>query len=137
MKDRKLHSLKRDELLKMLLELEMENELLSRENAQLKKQLAGRTIMIERAGTLADASAQLAGLLSAAQETADIYLENVNRICACKEEESRNLIEKTREFCLSYAKRTEALGADRTGGGSVPLSEQVEALFDISGGQGG
>ena len=77
MADLQLRKLRREELLRMLLEMEQENEQLAAENRELKKQLAQREIAIAESGSLADAALRLSGVFEAAQEAADLYLENV------------------------------------------------------------
>ena len=120
MADQPLKKLRRDELLRMLLELERENEQLAEQNAQLRQQLADRNIRLSDAGTLAEASARLSGLLETAQDTADLYLENVRRLC------------------LEYARKTTELCADPSLrlGSAEQLEGQVRALFDNAQGEG-
>ncbi len=77
-----LHRLRREDLLKMLLELEQENERLADENKRLRDELANRNLAIEEAGSLAEAALKLSGVFEAAQEAADLYLENVRNRAA-------------------------------------------------------
>lgn len=72
-----LHRLKREELLQMLLELEQENERLAEDNRRLREELANRNLAIQEAGSLAEAALKLSGIFEAAQEAADLYLENI------------------------------------------------------------
>ena len=81
-RDRRLQRLRREELLQILLELEEENEQLTEENVRLKKKLDEREIAIAEAGNLAEAALSLSGVFAAAQEAADIYLHNVERMCS-------------------------------------------------------
>ena len=80
MADRQLRKLRREELLQMLLEMEQENEQLAQENRRLKEQLAEREVRIAEAGSLAEAALRLSGVFEAAQEAADLYVENVRRM---------------------------------------------------------
>jgi len=80
MADRQLRKLRREELLQMLLEIEQENEQLAKENRRLREQLAQREIGIAEAGSLAEAALKLSGVFEAAQEAADLYVENVRRL---------------------------------------------------------
>ena len=79
MADRQLRKLRRDELLRMLLEMEQENEQLAAENRELRRQVAQRELAIAESGSLAEAALKLSGVFEAAQEAADLYLENVKR----------------------------------------------------------
>ena len=81
MTNQQLKKLRREELLRMLLELEQENEALAKENRLLRKELQSREIAIKEAGSLAEAALQLSGVFEAAQEAADLYLENVKQRC--------------------------------------------------------
>lgn len=81
-RDRRLQRLRREELLQILLELEEENEQLTNENIRLKKLLDEREIALADAGNLAEAALSLSGIFEAAQEAADIYLHNVEQLCA-------------------------------------------------------
>ncbi|MDO4807508.1 MAG: hypothetical protein Q4A07_09670 [Coriobacteriales bacterium] len=94
--DRQLQKLRRDELLEILLEVEQENEQLTKQNLELRDQLANREISINRAGSLADASIQLSGVLLAAQDAADMYVQNVKALC------------------VEYARKIEGLCRDRS-----------------------
>ena len=80
MADARLRKLRREELLQMLLDLERENEQLAQENRELREQLAKREIAIGQAGSLAEAALKLSGVFEAAQEAADLYVENVRRM---------------------------------------------------------
>ncbi len=117
-----LHKLKRAELLELLLEVEQENELLAHKNAELQGKLSERELAITNAGSLADAAVQLSGVLSTAQETADLYLENVQRLC------------------LEYADKTESLCEEAIQNTGLPqprLRQQVLELFESTPAQGG
>ncbi len=77
--DRRLQKLKRDELLQILLEVEQENEQLVEENRRLKAQLAQREVVLQEAGSIAEASLRLSGVFEAAQRAADLYVASVKR----------------------------------------------------------
>lgn len=85
MTDAELRKLKRTDLLEMLLEQSKENEALKEEVEQLKSQLASREIKINEAGTIAQASFELNGVLEAAQAAAQQYLDNLARLEERKE----------------------------------------------------
>ena len=67
----------------------MKIDALEKQTSGMQQRLENRAIAIEQAGTLAQASIELNGLLAAAQSTADQYLENIrsrmaeqDRLCA-------------------------------------------------------
>ena len=81
MTDKELKKLSRSELLEMLIiqskrvdELEKLNQSLER---ALEEERANRTIMLEEAGSIAEAALRLNGIFEAAQAAADQYLENI------------------------------------------------------------
>lgn len=80
MTDKKLRRLSREALLEMLLEQSKEVERLKLQNQELTEQLESRRIMIDRAGSIAEASLQLNQIFEAAQRVADQYLENVRQL---------------------------------------------------------
>lgn len=86
MTDKELRKLSRLDLLEIMHSLsvrndELEQEItnLQQENASLKEQLDSRKIRIEKAGSLAKAALELAGVFEAAQDAANLYLENLEQ----------------------------------------------------------
>ena len=133
--DRQLHKLRRDELLEILLEVEQENEQLTEQNVQLRQQLANREFSIQEAGSLADASLRVSGVLEAAQEAADLYLQNVKRVCDQREAAQNELLDKTTSLCMDLARRTEALcqqaaSSSGTKAQAPVLQDKVRAMID-------
>ena len=121
--DKELQRLKRVDLLELLLEQSKENESLKQalkekdsEMKQLQKKLEDRTIMIEEAGTIAEASFQLNGVLEAAENAAKQYLDNLRemhdreRIEFVKKEEA--LEQKCLEMLEMTSKRCDELMAE-------------------------
>lgn len=88
MTDKELKKLKRSELLEMLLEQTKRVESLEKELELKNKELENRRIIIEKAGSIAEASLCLNKVFEAAQQAADQYLENVMLINGGSETES-------------------------------------------------
>lgn len=88
MTDRELKKLSRAELLELLLEAGQENERLREQLKKTKDLLADKTVMIENAGSIAEAALALNGVFEAAQKAADQYLENVRHLAKEAEEEA-------------------------------------------------
>jgi len=86
MTDKQLKKLNRAELLELLLEQSREIDRLQAELAETKDALLERNIKIESCGSIAEAAAEVNSLFHAAQRAADMYLLNVQRICAEKAE---------------------------------------------------
>lgn len=80
MTDKALKRLSRAELLEMLLAQVEENEQLKKRLAQLQAQLENRQILIQDAGSIAEAAMQLNNVFQAADAAASQYLENVQRL---------------------------------------------------------
>lgn len=86
MADNTLRKLKRAELLEMLIEQGKEAEKLRKQVEELTQKLSDRQILLDRAGTIAEASFQLNGVLEAAQEAAQQYLDNLDGVIRRQEE---------------------------------------------------
>lgn len=80
MTQREMRRLRRADLLELLITLSKENEQLQAELEEAKKQLAQRKIMIENAGSIAEAALRLNGVFEAAQAAADQYLESLHHV---------------------------------------------------------
>ena len=80
MTDKELRRLSRSELLEMLLSLTEENEKLKIRLEQAEDQLRDRRILIDKAGSIAEAALQLNKVFEAADRAAQQYLENVRRM---------------------------------------------------------
>lgn len=104
MTDKELRRLKRQALLELLLEKTEENEKLAAELEQAKQKLSQRDIAVANAGTLAEAAASINGMLSAADETAKQYLENIRNT----EERCRVMTENAKAEAEQIVKDAEA-----------------------------
>ena len=76
MTDKELKKLNRLELLEILVKQQERIEELEGQLASANERLEDRQIIIMEAGSLAEASLELTKIFSAAQEAADLYLEN-------------------------------------------------------------
>lgn len=96
MTDKELRKLKRADLLSIMLEQSREIEQLRQKLNTAEASLRDRTIKIEQAGSIAEASLQLSGVFEAAQLACQQYTQNIaqlsqkqDEICAQREKESR------------------------------------------------
>lgn len=80
MTDKDLRRMSRRELLELLLYQMEENERLRNQLNKANKKLKSRSIIIEEAGSIAEAALKLNGVFEAAQEAASQYLENIRRL---------------------------------------------------------
>ena len=114
MKDKELRKLSRKDLLEMLLAQSREVEALKEQLKKSSEKLEDRRIMINNAGSIAEASLRLNGVFEAAQKAAEQYMENLQRqaeICAEMERESRdraeNLLSETKRKCRAMESETQ------------------------------
>ena len=80
MTDKDLKRLRRDELLEMLIVQSKKMEQLQEELDAARAALESREIMLQEAGSIAEASLRINGVFEAAQAAAQQYLENVRRM---------------------------------------------------------
>ena len=94
MTQQELKYLRRTKLREMLLEQYRENEQLQSQIKQLQEQMEQREIVIDNAGSIAEAAMQLNGVFDSAQKACDQYAESVEKL----QERSRRIcsrMEKT------------------------------------------
>lgn len=96
--------LKRAELLELLIEQTEENQRLMKAAKRLEAQLAQRVILVEEAGSIAEAALGLSKVFEQAQDAADRYLESVRQ----KEDEARRLLQQTEQSCRQQLEKTRA-----------------------------
>jgi hypothetical protein len=77
MMEKDLRRLSRRELLTLLTKTTKENDELKRQLREKNRMLNAREIVIDNAGSLAEAALQLNGIFEAAQKVADTYITNV------------------------------------------------------------
>ena len=88
MTDKELRKLNRSELLELMLEQSREIDRLQSELEETRAALTERNLKIDSCGSIAEAAAEVNYLFQSAQKAADMYLLNVQRICAEKAEEA-------------------------------------------------
>lgn len=79
MTDKEVRRLSRAELLEIMVDQGKEIDKLRAQLEEARQQLADRQIIIQEAGSLAEAALRLNGFFEAAQRAADQYLENIRR----------------------------------------------------------
>lgn len=119
MTDRELRKLSRAELLGLLLEESRENERLREQLNQANQALIGKNIALTKAGSIAEAALALNGVFDAAEQAAQQYLDNIQRLsgeqqtlCQRMEDEARQKAEKmlaeTRRRCSQMEAEAQA-----------------------------
>ena len=79
MTEKELLSLKKSELLEIMLAQSREIDSLRAQLAEANARLEERRIAIEESGSIAEASLQLTKIFEEAQKAADLYVENMKR----------------------------------------------------------
>lgn len=80
MTDKELRRLSRSELLEMMISLTEENKKLKIRLEQAEARLRDRRILIDKAGSIAEAALQLNNVFEDADRAVQQYLENVRRM---------------------------------------------------------
>ena len=100
MDDKKIRKISKRELLEILLEQAKKIKELESELDKTNKKLETKKMIIEEAGTFADASAKLNGIFEVAEETANQYLVNVKEKCKKIENNTKKECQKLKEVML-------------------------------------
>ncbi len=82
MEQKQLKKLSRVELLELMLEQSRMIDSLREEIAAAKEQLRERNLRVGACGSIAEAAAEVSSLYSSARTAADLYLDNILRVCS-------------------------------------------------------
>ena len=107
MTDKEIRKLSRLELLELMVTISEENDDLRQKADDLQKQLDARSIDIDSAGSIAEASLELSGVFEAAQDAADRYLENIRKIGISAKKDADRMIAKAKKTCADMEKDAE------------------------------
>lgn len=99
MTERDLKKLNRTDLLELLLQQSREMEQLQDELAQTKHQLSRRTIVLNEAGSIAEAALQLNGVFAAAENACAQYIESIQHLSGQQEEVCQQMLQETQAKC--------------------------------------
>lgn len=110
MTDKDLRKLSRMDLLEMLIEQGREVERLKNELKEAKDQLVNKELVVQEAGSLAEAALKVNGVYEAAEAAAQQYLDNIKNLSAkyetiCKQKEAaceariEKMILETNKYC--------------------------------------
>lgn len=107
MTDRELRRLSRTDLLELLLAQRRENEQLRCILDQTQSQLADRTIKINSAGSIAEASLQLSNIFTAAQDSCQYYIENIQSLNERQVQVCQQMEQETKQKCNRMVEEAE------------------------------
>lgn len=86
MREKELRKLRRQDLLELLLEQEKEIARLEKLLNETNEKLQERNLVMEQAGSIAEAALRLNGVFETAQKAADQYLESVRALAGQSED---------------------------------------------------
>lgn len=98
--------LRRGDLLELLIEQTEENQRLMNKISQLETKLSERVIVMEQAGSIADAALGLTEVFSQAQDSADRYLESIRQ----KQAEAEDALCQAREKAKQIEQKAQEEG---------------------------
>lgn len=106
--DQDVRRLGRAELIEIIYQLQKSEQALQKRVQSLEAELEQRNLRVNKAGTLADAAAAVTDLLATAQQTADVYLDEIRRRHSLADAEYNRVIgmaQKQAEALLQDAMR--------------------------------
>ena len=95
--DKELHKLNRKELLELMLDQSRQLDDLREQLRQAQEQLTSRQLLLNKAGSIAEASLQLNRVFEAAQAAAEQYLENVQTLSGRQTEVCQQLVDESQQ----------------------------------------
>ena len=107
MTEKELRSLSKIQMLNILRQQENEIEQLTSQRKELERKLEERQLQVDEAGSLAEASVMVSGVLQAAQNAADVYLENIRAVEAERSAQVARLEREAQEKAKEMYKESE------------------------------
>lgn len=133
MTERELKKLNKNQLLELLKEQTERANRIEIEFEEVKRKLKERKLMEEHAGSIAEAALKLNGVFEAAQEAADQYLENIERISAQQDMATKKIEEEARAKAEKMLQETERRCKEREEEEKKKLEEianQLKQMYD-------
>ena len=128
MTEKELRRLSRTDLLELLLAQRRENEQLRCVLDQTQAQLADRTIKIDKAGSIAEASLQLSGIFTAAQDSCQYYLDNIRLLSERQSQICQQMEQETKEKCDRMVADAELKSQQCWENCSIKIKQLVESF---------
>ena len=97
MMTKELRKLSRRELVDIIYQLKKNEQQMQEEIAALQEALQDKRIHISSAGSIAQAAVEISQVMAAAQEAADLYLQEIEARKAAVEEECAKMIEDAKK----------------------------------------
>ena len=128
MTEKELRRLSRTDLLELLLAQRRENEQLRYVLDQTQAQLADRTIKVDKAGSIAEASLQLSGIFTAAQDSCQYYLDNIRLLSERQSQICQQMEQETKEKCDRMVAEAELKSQQCWENCSIKIKQLVESF---------
>lgn len=128
MTERELRRLSRTDLLELLVAQRRENEQLRCILDQTQAQLADRTIQIDKAGSIAEASLQLSGIFNAAQDSCQYYMDNIRLLSERQSQVCQQMEKETKEKCDRMVAEAELKAQQCWENCSVKIKQLVDSF---------
>jgi hypothetical protein len=128
MTERELRRLSRTDLLELLVAQRRENEQLRCILDQTQAQLADRTIQIDKAGSIAEASLQLSGIFNAAQDSCQYYMDNIRLLSERQSQVCQQMEQETKEKCDRMVAEAELKAQQCWENCSVKIKQLVDSF---------
>lgn len=132
MTEKELRRLSRIDLLELLLAQRRENEQLRCLLDQTQAQLADRTIKINNAGSIAEASLQLNGVFEAAQASCQHYVDNIKLLSGRQEIVCKQMEQETQEKCRQMVAEAELKSQQCWDNCSLKIKQLVDSFEGLS-----
>mgnify|MGYP002520139320 CR=1 FL=1 len=91
-------------------------------------QLADRTIKIDKAGSIAEASLQLSGIFTAAQDSCQYYLDNIRLLSERQSQICQQMEQETKEKCDRMVAEAELKSQQCWENCSIKIKQLVESF---------
>ena len=128
MTEKELRRLSRTDLLELLLAQRREIEQLRCVLDQTQAQLADRTIKIDKAGAIAEASLQVSGIFTAAQDSCQYYLDNIRLLSERQSQICQQMEQETKEKCDRMVAEAELKSQQCWENCSIKIKQLVESF---------
>ena len=128
MTEKELRRLSRTDLLELLLAQRRENEQLRCILDETQAQLADRTIKIDQAGSIAEASLQLSGIFTAAQDSCQYYMDNIRMLSERQSQVCQQMEQETKEKCDRMVAEAELKAQQCWENCSVKIKQLVDSF---------
>ena len=106
---KELRKLNRRELVDIIYQMKKNEQRMQEKIASLEAALQDRRMRISEAGSIAEAAAAITNVFSAAQETADMYLQEIACMKAEAEQECTKIIQEARKKAVKICPDGEKL----------------------------